>query len=222
MRILLIEDDPMIGKALLQALGDAGMAVDWVRDGPDGEAALRQHGYSVVLLDNGLPGKSGFELLRDLRRAGDTTPVLIITARDDLDHRVDGLDLGADDYIVKPFEMRELQARIRAVLRRRHGGQAVSTLVHGDLELDLESHRVTYRGQSHVLTARVFSLLLALMERPGAIVSRSQLEERLYGWGEEVESNAVEVLIHAIRKKFGKDIIRNSRGAGWMIAKDAP
>lgn len=212
----------MIGKALLQALGDAGMAVDWARDGADGGAALQRHGYGVVLLDNGLPGKSGFELLRDLRRAGDTTPVLIITARDDLDHRVDGLDLGADDYIVKPFEMRELLARIRAVLRRRHGGQAISKLVHGEIELDLDSHRVTYRGQSHVLTARVFSLLLVLMERPGAIVSRSQLEERLYGWGEEVESNAVDVLIHYVRKKFGKDIILNSRGAGWMVPRGAP
>lgn len=222
MRILLIEDDRMIGKALMQALNDEGMVVDWARDGSDGEAALKRHGYALVLLDNGLPGKSGFELLRDLRKAGDTTPVLIITARDGLDSRVDGLDLGADDYIIKPFEMRELLARMRAVLRRRHGGQAISTLINGELELDLETHRVTFRGESHILTARVFSLLLILMERPGAIVSRSQLEERLYGWGEEVESNAVDVLIHYIRKKFGKDIIRNSRGAGWTIAKGAP
>lgn len=212
----------MIGKALEQALGDAGMVVDWAHNGADGEAALQRHAYRLVLLDNGLPGKSGFDVLRDLRRAGDTTPVVIITARDDLDNRVDGLDLGADDYLIKPFEMRELLARIRAVLRRRHGGQAVSRLVHGELELDLETHRVTFRGESHVLTARIFALLLALMERPGAIVSRSQLEERLYGWGEEIESNAVDVLIHYIRKKFGKDIIVNSRGAGWMIAKGTP
>ncbi|MDQ0472307.1 response regulator transcription factor [Labrys wisconsinensis] len=219
MRVLLIEDDPMVGKALAQALRDEGMAVDWVRDGHDAEAALRNPGHVLVLLDLGLPGKSGIALLRALRARGDATPVLIITARDDLDDRVEGLDLGADDYVVKPFEIRELMARMRAVLRRRHGGQAVSALVCGELVLDLETHRVSYREAAHVLPAREFALMRALSERPGAILSRAQLEERLYGWGEEVESNAVDVLIHYVRRKFGKDVIRNVRGAGWMIAK---
>lgn len=219
MRILLVEDDPMIGKALVHALKDAGMAPDWVRSGDDGETALRFNHYSLVLLDLGLPGKNGLDLLREARAAGDTTPLLIITARDEVDDRIGGLDLGADDYLVKPFEIRELLARIRAVMRRRHGGQAISMLSNGDLELDLDSHLVTFRGSSHLLSAREFALMRVFMERPGAILSRSQIEEQLYGWGEEVESNAVDVLIHYIRRKFGKDVIRNVRGAGWMIDK---
>jgi len=222
MRILAVEDDPMIGKALAQALRDAGMAVDWVRDGADARAALRTHGYAAVLLDLGLPGLGGAEVLRQVRAGGDTTPVLVVTARDDIDSRVGGLDLGADDYIVKPFEMRELLARLRAVMRRRHGGQAVSTLSNGAIELDLDSHVASFRGVAEQLSAREFALLRALMERPGAILSRAQIEERLYGWGEEVESNAVDVLIHYIRRKFGKDIIRNMRGAGWMIDRVFP
>jgi DNA-binding response OmpR family regulator len=220
MRVLVVEDDPMIGKALAQALRDSGIAVDWVRNGDDAEVALKQHGYATVLLDLGLPGMGGTELLRRLRAQSDMTPVLIVTARDDLDARVEGLDLGADDYIVKPFEMRELLARIRAVARRQHGGQAVSVLTNGAIELNLESHFVAFQGKESLLPAKEFALMQALMERPGAILSRSQLEEKLYGWGEEVESNAVDVLIHYIRRKFGKDVIRNVRGAGWMIDKN--
>jgi len=218
MRILLIEDDPMIGKSLREALQDSGMSVDWAKTGEDGEAALSGGGYALVLLDVGLPGKSGVDVLRTVRQSGDKTPLLMITARDELEDRVAGLDLGADDYVAKPFEMRELMARIRAVLRR-HGGAAISVLGNGEIELDLGTHEVRYRGKSLVLPAREFALLRALLDRPGTILSRSQLEERLYGWGEEVESNAIDVLIHYLRRRFDKDIIRNVRGAGWLVPK---
>ncbi|MEZ5830738.1 MAG: response regulator transcription factor [Dongiaceae bacterium] len=218
MRILLIEDDPMIGKSLRQALQDAGMSVDWVRNGEDGEAAMSTGGYALVLLDIGLPGKSGIEVLRAARGSGNAMPLLLITARDELDDRVTGLDLGADDYITKPFEMRELMARIRAVVRR-YGGAAISVLSNGEIELDLGTYEARYRGRSLVLSAREFALLRALLDRPGTILSRTQLEEKLYGWGEEVESNAVDVLIHYLRRKFDKDVIRNVRGAGWLVPK---
>lgn len=218
MRVLLIEDDAMLGRALVQALEDAGMSVDWVRDGQLGAEAVAIGGHSLILLDLGLPGRSGLEILRSLRTAGDKRPTLLITARDGLDDRVAGLDLGADDYLVKPFEVKELLARMRAVLRR-HGGQAVSILNTSEIELDLSSHEVSYRGRIQVLPAREFALMHALLERPGAILSRGQLEEKLYGWGEEVESNAIDVLIHYVRRKFDKDIICNVRGAGWMVPK---
>jgi DNA-binding response OmpR family regulator len=218
MRILLIEDDPMIGKSLREDLQDSGMSVDWARNGEDGEDALSAGGYALVLLDIGLPGKSGIEVLRAARKAGDKTPLLLITARDELDDRVAGLDLGADDYLAKPFEMRELLARIRAVLRR-YGGSAVSVLSNGEIELDLATHEVRYRGKSLILSAREFSLMRALLDRPGTILSRAQLEEKIYGWGEEVESNAIDVLIYYLRKKFDKDVIRNMRGAGWLVPK---
>lgn len=218
MRILLIEDDAMLGAALVQALEDAGMSVDWVRDGQLGNEAVAVGGHGLVLLDLGLPGRSGLEILSSLRTAGDKRPILVITARDELDDRVAGLDRGADDYLVKPFEVKELLARMRAVLRR-NGGQAVSILGSSEVELDLSSHEVKYHGLSQVLPAREFALMHALLERPGTILSRGQLEERLYGWGEEVESNAIDVLIHYVRRKFDKDIIRNVRGAGWMIPK---
>ncbi len=218
MRILLIEDDPMIGKGLVRGLTDQGMTVDWVRNGAEGSAALTHAEHALVLLDIGLPEMSGIEVLRTARTAGVTVPVLVITARDGLDDRVAGLDLGADDYIVKPFELRELLARMRAVLRR-HNGQAQSVITSGEITLDLATHRAQYRNAEHLLTAREFALLEALMQRPGVILSRAQIEQRIYGWGEEVESNAIDVLIHEIRKKFGKDVIRNVRGAGWMVVK---
>lgn len=218
MRVLVIEDDAMLGKALVQALEDAGMSVDWVRDGQLGDEAVAIGGHGLVLLDLGLPGRSGLEILRSVRASGNDTPILVITARDELNDRVAGLDLGADDYLVKPFEVKELLARMRAVLRR-HGGRAASVLDTSEVELDLSSHQVTYRGSCQVLPAREFALMQALLERPGAILSRVQLEERLYGWGEEVESNAIDVLIHYVRRKFDKDIIRNVRGAGWMVPK---
>ena len=179
MRILLIEDDPMIGRGLCQALQDGGISVDWVRDGINGSEAMAVGTYALVLLDLGLPGRAGTEILRMARNAGDKTPVLVITARDELDDRVAGLDLGADDYLVKPFELRELMARIRAVVRRQVG-QAVSVVGNGEIELDLASHEASYRGQTHMLPAREFALIRALLERPGTILSRSQLEEKIY------------------------------------------
>jgi two-component system OmpR family response regulator len=218
MRVLLIEDDKMIGQNLKAALAREGISVDWVRTASDGEEALANGGHGLVLLDLGLPGRSGIDLLKMARQAGNRTPVLIVTARDGLDDRVAGLDVGADDYIVKPFETRELLARMRAVLRRQ-AGAARSLLVAGELALDLETHEVTYRGTTVLLPAREFALMQALAERPGAILSRARIEESIYGWGEEVESNAVDVLIHSIRKKFDKDIVRNVRGAGWMIPR---
>jgi len=218
MRILLIEDDPMIGKALLRGLSDQGMNVDWVRNGAEGSAALACAEHALALLDIGLPEMSGIDVLRAARAAGALVPILVITACDSLDDRIAGLDLGADDYIVKPFELRELLARMRAVLRR-HNGQAQSLIASGEITLDLVTHEGRYRGTEHILSAREFALMHALMQRPGAILSRAQIEQRIYGWGEEVESNAVDFLIHEIRKKFDKDIIRNVRGAGWMVVK---
>ena len=208
----------MLGGALETALADEGLSVDWVRDGVHADEALRDEGYSVVLLDLGLPDVDGFALLRTARGRGSEAPVLIITARDALDDRVAGLDLGADDYLVKPFETRELLARMRALVRRR-AGRATLILMAGATELDTESHEMTHAGQATVLPAREYAVMHALMERPGRILSRAQIEERIYGWGEEVESNAVDVLIHSIRRKFGKDVILNVRGAGWMVAK---
>jgi DNA-binding response OmpR family regulator len=218
LRVLLIEDDRMIGESLTRALRSKGMSLDWARTGSDGEEALANGRYSMVLLDLGLPKRPGLEILKSRRRQGDEVPVIVITARDELDDRVAGLDLGADDYLVKPFDVSELLARMRAVLRRR-SGVAKSMLESGEAALDLATHKLFYRDQSLLLPAREFALMLALMERPGAILSRSNLEERLYGWGEEVESNAIDVLIHSIRKKFDKEIILNVRGAGWMVAK---
>ncbi|SDR02772.1 two-component system, OmpR family, response regulator [Rhizobiales bacterium GAS191] len=221
MRVLLIEDDRMFGSSLQVALRREGMAVDWVHNGPDGAEALATGIHALILLDLGLPGQCGLDLLSAARRAGNRIPVMVITARDSLDDRVAGLDVGADDYIIKPFETRELTARMRAVLRR-HGSAAQSVLQAGEIGLDLASHELNYRKMTVVLPAREFALMHALVERPGVIFSRSQIEERIYAWGDEVESNAVDVLIHSIRKKFEKDIIRNVRGAGWMVLKEPP
>jgi two-component system OmpR family response regulator len=218
MRLLLIEDDPMIGDGLRRSLSTEGYAVDWVRDGEGAEAALRAGGHALVLLDLGLPDADGLNLLRSARMVGNDVAVLILTARDGLDSRVAGLDLGADDYLVKPFETRELLARMRAVLRRR-AGRASARLITADTELDMESHALTHAGATAVLSAREYALMHALMERPGRILSRAEIEERIYGWGEEVESNAVDALILSIRRKVGKGVILNLRGAGWMVAK---
>ncbi|SAK72312.1 two component transcriptional regulator [Caballeronia arationis] len=216
MRILLIEDDVQIGTSLLRALKDADYAVDWVRDGVAGSEAMAAANYTVVLLDLGLPGMTGIELLRQARTRGNTVPVLILTARDDLDMRVQGLDVGADDYVVKPFDIPELMARIRAVLRRK-AGYAVSRLGDETLCLNLDDRTLTCNGTAGALSAREFALMLALLERPGTIFSRDQLEDKLYGWGKEVESNAVDVIIHSVRKKFGTGVIRNVRGLGWTV-----
>jgi len=221
MRILLIEDDPMIGTDLKQALDASGYSVDWVQDGIAGQEALARGGYTAALLDLALPRRSGLDLLRTARARGDRTPILILTARDGVADRVEGLDLGADDYLAKPFEFRELLARLRAVVRRRDG-HAQSLIGAGELRLDLASREARYRGERLPLSAREFALLHALLERPGAVLSREQLEQRIYGWGEEVSSNAVEVIIHGLRKRLGTGVIRNVRGLGWHVPKGFP
>lgn len=218
MRVLLIEDDRLIGDGLTAALKAAGMSVDWVRDGATAREALRDPAYAIALLDLGLPGVDGMAVLNDARRQGLETPVLVITAREALESRVTALDTGADDYLVKPFEVPELLARMRALLRRR-AGWATPRLATSEAVLDTGTHEFSYGGRTKTLPAREYALMQALLERPGHILSRSQIEDRLYGWGEEVESNAVEVLIHSIRRKFGKGLILNIRGAGWMVPK---
>ncbi|WP_454723228.1 MULTISPECIES: response regulator transcription factor [Cupriavidus] len=216
MRILLIEDDPQIGQSLVHALKDASCSVDWARNGDLGRSAIADGSYTAILLDLGLPGMDGMALLQWLRGDNNPTPVLIITARDDVDTRVAGLDLGADDYVVKPFESKELLARIRAVVRRK-SGYASATIGHGRVVLDINARQLSFDGRTEAVSAREYALLLALLERPNAILSREQLEERLYGWGEEVESNAVDAIIYSIRRKFGSTVIRNVRGLGWSI-----
>ena len=219
MRVLLVEDDVMIGEAVQGSLKDASYAADWVKNGQTALTTLAAQHYDLVLLDLGLPGKDGLAVLQALRARGNPVPVLIITARDGLDDRLRGLDGGADDYVLKPFEMAELRARMRAVLRRR-GGQAAPVLGNGVVSLDPATREAGVAGAAPVqLSSREFSLLQALLLRPGAILSRGELEDRIYGWGEEVESNAVEYLIHALRRKLGSEVIKNVRGVGWMVSK---
>lgn len=221
MRILLVEDDPMIGDAIQSALNDASYATDWVKNGLTALEALVTQAYDLVLLDLGLPGKDGLDVLDGIRGRNNPVPVLIITARDGLDDRLRGLDGGADDFLLKPFAMAELLARMRAVLRRK-GGSAQSLLDNGVVSLDLISKQATTAETRDVqLSNREFALLQALLIRPGAILSRSELEDRIYGWGNEVESNAVEFLIHALRRKLGSHVIKNVRGMGWMVSKNA-
>jgi two-component system OmpR family response regulator len=220
MRVLLVEDDGMIGEAVSHALGDASYAVDWVRDGEAASLALDTQAYDLVLLDLGLPKQDGIAVLRRLRSRGAPVPVVVITARDAVEDRILGLDCGADDYVVKPFDLGELLARMRAVVRRK-GGAATPVLTNGTLSLDPATREAFAEGEPVRLTAREFALLRALLVRPGAILSRSDLEDRLYGWGQEVESNAVEFLIHSLRKKLGPEAIRNVRGVGWMVAKES-
>ena len=220
MRILLVEDDLMIGKTLLAALQRDGYSVDWVKDGQAARLALDTMGeaYALVLLDLGLPKKSGLELLREVRRGGSKVRVLIVTAKDEIADRVAGLDAGADDYLVKPFSQDELEARMRALLRRdvAHGD---NVLRNGNLVLDRSTRAVTRDGMPVELSKREFALLAALLERPGTALSKAQLEERLYGWGDEVESNAVEVHVHNLRRKLGAEAIRTIRGVGYVIAR---
>lgn len=219
MRVLLVEDDAMIGEAIQAALKDASYAADWVKNGQTALTTLGCQHYDLVLLDLGLPGKDGLEVLSSIRAKHNPVPLLIITARDGLDDRLRGLDGGADDYVLKPFEMAELLARMRAVLRRK-GGSAAPVLSNGVVSLDPATREaVVNAGAAVQLSSREFSLLQALLVRPGALLSRSDLEDRLYGWGQEVESNAVEFLIHALRRKLGSEIIKNVRGVGWMVSK---
>jgi two-component system response regulator QseB len=221
MRLLLVEDDAMIGQSVHLGLSQDGYAVDWVRDGKAAELALGSETYDLMLLDLGLPRKGGLDILQALRARKDSLPVLILTARDTVPDRVAGLDAGADDYLVKPFDLDELAARIRALLRRR-AGRAEPLVEHGSLSLNPASHAVTFDGEPVVLSAREFTILHALLERPGVPLSRAQLEERVYSWKDEVESNAVEVHIHALRKKLGTGWIKNVRGVGYMVPKVPP
>jgi two-component system, OmpR family, response regulator len=216
MRVLLIEDDRMVGNAVEQALKDAAYAVDWVTDGEIAIQAARSEAYELALLDLGLPKADGREVLRRLRSLGRKLPVIIVTARDGVDDRIEGLDLGADDYLIKPFEIRELLARMRAVLRREGSGSP-ALLSNGRLALDPATREASFAGERAQLTAREFALLQALLARPGTILSRSEMERQIYGWNEEVESNAIEFLIHTIRRKLGTTVIRNVRGVGWMV-----
>jgi two-component system, OmpR family, response regulator len=217
-RILLVEDDPMIGEAVAVALKDAAYAVDWVRDGAAAEHALEGGEHQAVLLDLGLPHRDGFEVLRRLREKGLRPAVIIVTARDAVEERIKGLDLGADDYILKPFDVNELLARLRAVIRRQ-SGQAAPLLDNGVVSLDPATREAKRGEAAFILSAREFALLRALLLRPGAILTRAELEGRIYGWNEEVESNAVDFLIHGVRKKLGADVIKNVRGAGWRVEK---
>ena len=201
-------------------LKDAAYGVDWVQGGIAAALTLDNAEHQAVLLDIGLPKRDGLELLRRLRQQGNTVPVIIITAREAVEDRIKGLDLGADDYVSKPFDVNELLARLRAVIRRR-GGQATPVLSNGIISLD-PATREAHRGDvTHALTAREFALLHALLLRPGTILTRAELERRIYGWDEEVESNAIDFLIHGIRKKLGADAIKNVRGAGWMVTRAA-
>ena len=218
MHILLIEDDPMIGCSLTRALEDAGMSVVWIRDGSNGERAADLEEFSLILLDLGLPEQSGSTILKNLRGKGNRTPLLIITARDEVDDRVSGLEAGADDYLIKPFGFKELMARIQAVLRRT-SVQTAEVISNGEISLVLSTHAANYRGKTLLLPAREFALLHTLVDKPGSIFSRDQIEARLYQWSREVGNNAVDVLIHYLRKKFDNQIIRNVRGIGWMVVK---
>jgi two-component system, OmpR family, response regulator QseB len=218
MRVLLVEDDAMIAQGLQTALRQGGFAVDWMRDGKGADNALQTSDFDVVLLDLGLPQRDGIQVLRELRKRGDLTPVIIVTARDEVQHRVAGLDAGADDYIVKPFDLDEVMARMRSVLRRA-AGRGDSSIQHGELRLDPVSHTVERSGTAVNLSAHEFAVLEALLQRPGAVLSRQQLEDRLYGWDTEIGSNAVEVYVHGLRRKLGSDAIQTLRGVGYFIPK---
>ena len=219
MRVLLVEDDQMIGDAVAQGLKDESYAVDWVRDGQAALNAVEIQNYDIVLLDLGLPRVDGMAVLRAVRAGDNPVPVLVITARDGVDDRIQGLDSGADDYVLKPFETRELLARMRAVIRRK-GGTSSPVLSNGAVTLDPATREASVNGAATRLSGREFALLRALRVLPGAILSRSELEDRIYGWGEEVESNAVEFLIHSLRKKLGSRTIKNVRGVGWMVSRE--
>ena len=217
MRVLVVEDDPMIGRAVSAGLRGTGYAVDWVQDGTSADLALGNETYDVVLLDLGLPRRDGLDLLRTWRRDRQNLPVLVITARDSLAERVAGLDSGADDYLVKPFDLDELLARIRAVVRR-HTGRGSPEISYGSVLLDSVRREVSFRGRTVDLSAREYAVFEVLMKEPGAVVSREKLEDAVYGWGEEVGSNSVEVHLHHLRRKLAPELIRNVRGVGYRIA----
>ena len=218
MRILLVEDDPMIGEAVLDVLRRAHYAVDWVRDGALADAALRDSRYDLVLLDLGLPGRDGIAVLRGLRQRGQKMPVLVATARDAVADRVAGLDAGADDYVVKPYDTDELLARVRALLRRGDG-QGAPVFSHNGVTLDPATRQATLNGEPVQLSAREWAVLEPMIARPGVVFSRAQLEEKLFSWKDEVSSNAVEVYVHGVRKKLGPAIIQTVRGLGYVVPR---
>lgn len=218
MRVLLVEDDPMIGKAVQRGMHLAGCSIDWVRTGPAAELAISNDVYAAVILDLGLPGKGGLEILKAIRERGNQTPILIATARDAIEDRITGLNLGADDYLVKPFDLRELIARLHAVLRRRTG-QGNPVLTCGKITLDPGTKEVTLEGTAVAVSPREFTLLETLMRKPGVVLSRETLADSIYRWGEEIESNAIEVHLHNLRKKLGASTIINVRGVGYRIAE---
>ena len=219
MRILLVEDDAMIGESVADGLKAEGYAVDWVRDGKEAEVAVSATPYSLVVLDLGLPRRDGIDVLKGIRERRIDVPVLVMTARDTVRDRIKGLDAGADDYLIKPFDLDELTARARALMRRA-AGRSEPVIERGPLSINPATREVTWRGESMALSAREYALLAALAERPGLVLSRAQLEEKLYGWNEAVGSNAVEVHIHNVRKKLGEDVIRNVRGLGYTLATE--
>lgn len=219
MRLLLVEDDELLGDAVRTGLTQEGYTVDWMKDGISAEAALKAEHFDLVVLDLGLPRRSGLEILKTLRMSANPIPVLILTARDTVSDRVEGLDTGADDYFIKPFDMDELSARIRALLRRS-SGRASPKLVHKDITLDPVAHIVTHNDKPVELSAREFVILQTLLESMGKVISKSRLEQGLYGWNMEVESNTVEVYIHHLRKKLGNELIQTIRGVGYMITRD--
>lgn len=218
MRLLLVEDDAMIGEAVRDLLRTEHYAVDWVTDGESADTALRTQAYDLVLLDLGLPRRDGLSVLRAMRARKDRCPVLVATARDSVQQRIEGLDAGADDYVLKPYDLDELLARIRALLRRA-AGRAEPVYEHEGVRIDPATREVTVRDEPVVLTAREWAVLEPLIASPGRVLSRARLEEKLYGWSEEVSSNAVEVYIHGLRRKLGTGLIRNVRGLGYMVPK---
>lgn len=218
MRLLIAEDDKLLGDGIRNGLRQEGYAVDWVEDGATAELAMKTETYDLVILDIGLPKKTGLEVLKNMRSRGDQLPVLLLTAFDRIEDRILGLDSGADDYVVKPFDLDELSARIRALLRR-NSGRSAPVMEHGDIVVDPASHVVTKNGSGIDISPREFALLLTLLDNKGRVVSRSRLEEGLYAWNEEVESNTIEVHIHHIRKKLGSELIRTIRGVGYIIDK---
>ncbi|MDW3683834.1 response regulator transcription factor [Cupriavidus sp. CV2] len=219
MRLLLVEDDPMLGSSIRKGFYRYGFIVDWVQDGLAAEVALATESYSMILLDLGLPKKSGLDVLKKFRSAKNNAPVIILSARDAVANRIEGLDAGADDYLDKPFDLDELAARIRALLRRS-SGRTSSVLQHGAITFDPARTAVYYHGKSIVLGARELALLSALMENPGAILSRNQLMHRIYGWSDDIESNTIEVHIHTLRKKLSPGVIQNIRGIGYKLADE--
>lgn len=221
MRILLVEDDELLGDGIASGLKQYGYTVDWVTDGQQGLTALLTETFDIVVLDIGLPRKSGLEVLVAARKKNIATPVLILSARETVEDRVAGLNSGADDYLVKPFDLDELCARLRA-LQRRSTDRATPNITYGDLELDPEAHAVTVKGEPVSLSRREFALLEKLMQNPGRVISRDKLTQSLYGWGDEIDSNALEVHIHHLRKKFADVLpIRTIRGVGYMVEKPA-